>query len=152
MIFVLTAPVQSGKTTSLINWSANREDVYGILTPVVNGKRVFMNAHTIEQFPMEANEGGEEILTVGKFVFSQTNFNKAIQIIDNAIYKSGWLIVDEIGPLELRGEGFAEVVKEVLAQRNEKTLLVVREGLAQQVKAYFNLQQAIIITRAEELT
>ena len=152
MIFVLTAPVQSGKTTSLINWSANREDVYGILTPVVNGKRVFMNAHTIEQFPMEANEGGEEILTVGKFVFSQTNFNKAIQIIDNAIYKSGWLIVDEIGPLELRGEGFAEVVKEVLAQRNEKTLLVVREGLAQQVKAYFNLQQAIIIARADELT
>lgn len=152
MIFVLTAPVQSGKTTSLINWSANREDVYGILTPVVNGKRVFMNAHTIEQFPMEANEGGEEILTVGKFVFSQTNFNKAIQIIDNAIYKSGWLIVDEIGPLELRGEGFAEVVKEVVERRKENTLLVVREGLLQQTKAYFNLQQAIIITRAEELT
>ena len=152
MIFVLTAPVQSGKTTSLINWSANREDVYGILTPVVNGKRVFMNAHTIEQFPMEANEGGEEILTVGKFVFSQTNFNKAIQIIDNAIYKSGWLIVDEIGPLELRGEGFTEVVKEVVGRRKENTLLVVREGLAQQVKAYFNLQQAIIIARADELT
>jgi nucleoside-triphosphatase THEP1 len=141
MIYILSAPVQSGKTSSLINWSAARKDVYGILTPVINGKRVFMNAQTKEQFPMEAT-GDEETLEVGRFVFSKAGFDKAIQIIREAVNKKGWLIIDEIGPLELRGEGFCEVLKEVLAQRNNKLLLVVREGLLEQVKEYFGISAA----------
>jgi len=105
MICILTAPIQSGKTTSLINWSAVRNDLYGILTPVVGGKRVFMNAQTKEQFPMEAT-GEEETLAVGRFEFSKTGFDKAIQIIRDAMTKEGWLLIDEIGPLEIKGEGF----------------------------------------------
>lgn len=136
MIYILSAPIQSGKTTSLINWSAARKDVHGILTPVINGKRVFMNAQTKEQFPMEAS-GDEETLAIGRFVFSKAGFDKAIQIIRNAIDDEGWLVIDEIGPLELRGEGFCEALKEVLAVRRERLLLVVREGLAKQVKDHF---------------
>src|SRR5258705_7050710 len=143
MIFILTAPIQSGKTTSLISWSAERKDVHGILTPVVGGKRVFMNAQTREQFPMEA-AGEEETLVVGRFVFSKAGFDKAIQIFRDAINKEGWLVIDEIGPLELKGQGFCDVLKEVLAQRNNKLLLVVREGLVQQVKEYFSIGTATV--------
>ena len=141
MIFILTAPIQSGKTTSLINWSAERNDVQGILTPVVEGKRVFMNARTKEQFPMEAVDD-EETISTGRFHFSKTNFEKAIQVIRDAIHKDGWLIIDEIGPLELKGEGFCDVLKKVLLQRNDKLLLVVREGLVQQVAVYFKINEA----------
>ena len=138
MTVILTAPIQSGKTTSLISWSAARDDVHGILTPVVGGKRVFMNAQTKEQFPMEAT-GDEETLTVGRFVFSKAGFDKAIQIIRVATHAGGWLVIDEIGPIELRGEGFCDVLKEVLMLRKEKTLVVVREGMAGQVIKYFNI-------------
>lgn len=138
MIYLLSAPIQSGKTTSLINWSAARKDVYGILTPVINGKRIFMNAQTGEQFAMEAG-GEEEILVVGRFSFSRAGFDKAIQIIRDAINNKGWLLIDEIGPLELKGEGFCEVLKEVLAAKQEKILLVVREGITEQVKDAFEL-------------
>jgi nucleoside-triphosphatase THEP1 len=141
MIFVLTAPMQSGKTTSLINWSAARNDVHGILTPVVGGKRVFMNAQTKEQFPMEAT-GKEEAIVVGRFVFSKKEFEKAIQAIRDAMNKYGWLVIDEIGPMELRGEGFCDVLKEVLMLRKEKIVLVVREGMAEQVIKYFNIHDA----------
>ena len=143
MIFILTAPIQSGKTTTLISWSANRNDVHGILTPVIGGKRVFMDAQTKEQFPMEVT-GDEETLVVGRFVFSKAGFDKAIQIIRNAINKEGWLVIDEIGPLELKGEGFCDILKEVLFQRNDKLLLVVREGLVQQVKKYFSISTATV--------
>ncbi|HMK27654.1 MAG TPA: nucleoside-triphosphatase [Chitinophagaceae bacterium] len=143
MIFILTAPIQSGKTTSLISWSANRNDVHGILTPVVGAKRVFMNAETREQFPMEA-AGEEETLVVGRFAFSKAGFDKAIQIIRDAVSKDGWLVIDEIGPLELKGEGFCSVLKEVLAQRNNKFLIVMREGLEQQVKEYFSIGTATV--------
>jgi len=141
MIVILTAPIQSGKTTSLINWSAARKDVHGILTPVASGKRVFMNAQTREQFPMEATTG-EKTLAIGRFAFSKAGFDKAIQIIRNAISKEGWLVIDEVGPLELKGEGFCDVLKEVSAIRNEKTILVVREGMVEKVKAYFNISKA----------
>ena len=63
-IYILTAPIQTGKTTSLVNWSATRKNVHGILTPVVEGKRIFMNAATNEQFPMEATEGEINTLSV----------------------------------------------------------------------------------------
>ncbi len=85
---------------------------------------------------MEAT-GDEETLAIGQFVFSKAGFDKAIQIIHDAINTEGWLIIDEIGPLELKSEGFCDVLKEVLVQRNNKLLLVVREGLAKQVKDHF---------------
>jgi nucleoside-triphosphatase len=136
MIYILSAPIQSGKTTSLINWSAARKDVTGILTPVIGGKRFFMNVQTKEQFPMEAT-GDEESLVVGRFTFSKAAFDKAIQTIRDSIHMEGWLVIDEIGPLELAGKGFYTIVNEIGALRKYKTILVVRKGMAQMVKDHF---------------
>jgi nucleoside-triphosphatase THEP1 len=141
-IYILTGPIQSGKTTSLVNWSAGRNDVAGILTPVINGKRVFMNANSDEQFQMEASEEESEVLKVGRFVFSGSGFRRAIQVIRDSLHTEGWLVIDEIGPMELRGEGFSGVLREVLEERNGKTLLVVREGLVEKVKEVFKIGDA----------
>ena len=141
MIYILSAPIRSGKTTSLVHWTAERDDVFGILTPVEKEKRFFMNAKTREQFPMEAS-GNEETLSVGRFVFSKAGFEKAIQTIRDAIHKQGWLVIDEIGPLELRGDGFCGVLKEVLIVRREKILLVVREGMAENIIDHFGIKEA----------
>jgi len=150
-IFILTAPIQTGKTTSLMTWSANRNDIYGILTPVINGKRVFMNVQTKEQFPMEANESETDVLTVGRFTFSKNSFNKAIQIIREAINKDGWLIIDASDLMELRGEGFHDLLIEVMKERKEKVVLVIREGLAQQAINFFDLQNAIRVNNASAI-
>lgn len=152
-IYILTAPVQSGKTTSLVNWSEKRNDVYGILTPVVNGKRVFMNISTKEQFPMEAVAGETATVSIGKFLFSKINFEKAIQIIRDSIHKDGWLIMDEIGPLELRGGGFHDVLMEVLAQRQNRTMLVIRsnDNITDKIKQHFELNSAITMSSIGEL-
>lgn len=143
-VYILTGQVQTGKTTSLLQWAEKRKDVYGILTPVINGKRVFMDAHSKETFAMEAGENETATITVGRFIFSKNNFDKAIQCIDNNMEKDGWLIIDEIGPLELRGEGFHDVLRKVVEKRTGKTILVVREGLVQQVQGYFGIQGCLI--------
>lgn len=143
MIYILSAPVQSGKTSSLINWSAAKKDVYGILTPVISGKRVFMNVQTKEQFPMEAT-GDEETLNVGRFIFSKNGFDKAIQIIGDVINTEGWLIIDEIGPLELERKGFYTIVNEILRLRKNKTILVVREGMVKKVKDHFMINATVV--------
>jgi nucleoside-triphosphatase THEP1 len=145
-VFILTGPIQTGKTTSLVNWSSKRNNVFGILTPVVNGKRVFMNAHIREQFPMEAGESETEVLPIGKFVFSKISFDKAEQIIQDSLGEKGWLIIDEIGPLELKGEGFYNVLKEALKHQwaEQNILLVVRDGLVEKVKEFFQLKDVRI--------
>jgi len=152
-VYILTAPIQTGKTTSLLQWSEKRDDVHGILTPVVEGKRMFMNAHNRQLFLMEAKERETEILTVGRFVFSKANFDKAIQIIRDNIDKPGWLVIDEIGPMELRGEGFSDVLKEVLAKRKHNILLVVRDkdNMAERVKNYFTIICSVQINDTDEL-
>lgn len=94
---------------------------------------------------MEATKDETEVLPVGRFTFSKANFKKAIQIIRDAVNKEGWLVIDEIGPLELSGEGFAELLQEVLALRKEKLVIVVREGLAGQVKEKFGLDNISIL-------
>jgi nucleoside-triphosphatase THEP1 len=152
-VFILTGPVETGKTTSIVKWSEKRNDVFGILTPVVNGKRTFMNVHARHLFDMEATKEETEVLFVGRFIFSKTNFNKAITIIRNSMDKEGWLVIDEIGPLELREEGFCKVLKEVLKNENagQTILLVVRDGLVGAVKEYFQLNNAVVLNTISEL-
>jgi len=152
-IFILTGKIQSGKTTSLLNWIQNRNDVYGILTPVINDKRIFVDIESQEQFPMEATEGEKEIISVGRFKFNLRNFERAKDIIRGSMNKNGWLIIDEIGPLELRGEGFHQVLLKALHNINnkQKILLVVRNSILEEVKKHFGITGAIVIKRMDEL-
>lgn len=151
-IVIFSAPVQSGKTSSLLNWIGKRDDVFGILTPVVGGKRMFMNISDKDSFPMEAGGGEAETLAIGRFIFSKNNFEQAAQIISESINTKGWLVIDEIGPLELKGKGFHQVLKNVIARRKGKLLLVVREGLTEQVISFFGIENGKIIHSGRELS
>jgi nucleoside-triphosphatase THEP1 len=78
-------------------------------------------------------------LEVGRFRFSRTAFEKADQIIRNSIEGEGWLIIDEIGPLELKGGGFAAVLRELITQRRKNLVIVVREGMVNEVQEKFGI-------------
>jgi nucleoside-triphosphatase THEP1 len=127
-----------------MNWASDKDDIYGVLTPIVNGKRVFMNVATKEQFPMEAKKEELDKISIGKHAFSKKGFEKAIAIINIARPKRGWLIIDEIGPLELLGQGFSKVLNEVIAEANEQLhlLIVVRKELVEKIKEQFGLEEA----------
>jgi nucleoside-triphosphatase THEP1 len=146
MIYILSGPIQTGKTTALVKWSATRSDVFGILTPVVNGKRIFMDAHTQDQFEMESNDVEQEVVSIGRFKFSREAFEKASQIIGRAINKS-WLVIDEIGPLELNKEGFYEILRKALENHTQQLLIVVRESLLPRVTEFFQVKSYDVISK-----
>lgn len=154
-IYILTGAIQSGKTTTLMQWSSGRDDVFGILTPVADGKRIFMDVHSGEQFDMEAGPGEKDSLTVGKFAFSKKAFEKAVEILRGGIKeKKGWLLIDEIGPLELRGEGLSDVVNEIPGTENKlHVILVIRESLVDKTINFFQLsrQTLCIIYKESDL-
>lgn len=146
-VVILTGAIQTGKTSALFRWSEGRSNVFGILSPVVNGKRVFMDLHTREQFPMEAAAGEPGVLSIGRYMFSQQAFDKAEQVIQSAMQQPGWLVIDEIGPLELEQKGFYSVLKAIVQHppAGQTIILVVREGLVERVKEMFGLQDAIVV-------
>lgn len=140
-IYILTGNIHSGKTSGLLHWVQNRNDVYGILSPVINGKRFFQDVNTKNIFLMECEADEKEVLEVGKYMFSKSAFLRAEKIILSALkQQAGWLIIDEIGPLELKGKGLADVLKEVLSKNSQlKILLVIREHLLGEITAYFGI-------------
>ena len=146
-IHILTGAIHSGKTTRLMHWASIHPDIYGILSPVIDGKRVFVNAHTKVQFEMEAS-GEENIIAIGRYRFDSEAFQKAITIINNAPQnKTGWLVIDEIGPLELKGQGFATILKNLLSAKTDglQLMLVVRENLIQEIIDFFELDKFVIV-------
>ena len=80
-VLIVTAPKQSGKTTFLLKWCNDRNDVGGILSPIINNERKFYNVITKEFFKMEAATNEQNVLLVGKYIFSQAAFQQAAIII-----------------------------------------------------------------------
>lgn len=145
-IYIFSGQKQSGKTTSLLRWASGRTDVSGIVSPVIDGKRMFMNIADGEIFPMEKDAHEQQALYVGKYVFSVLAFEKAAaMLLVAARKKSGWLVLDEIGPLELRGEGFCKTFNEILYGISPAVhiIIVVRQELLADVLHAFEIKSYI---------
>ena len=145
-IFIVTGTIQSGKTSSLKQWLKSKENVYGILTPVVQHKRCFMDVQSNEIFAMEPTINDvNDYLPVGKYIFSKKAFIKAIHIIDTALYQTQpYILIDEIGPLELQGLGFASVLNKALSTNNINLIVVIRDTLVQKVVSSFTFNTQLI--------
>ena len=147
-IYILTGEINTGKTTAIANWANGREDIFGILSPKVWDKRVFQNIETGEQFDMEAIANETDVVKIGRYQFSAKAFDKASSVLQDALQKpKGWLIVDEVGPLELQEKGFYNVMKEIIDGKNNglKKLFVIRESLVTELISFFQIKNYKIL-------
>lgn len=148
-IFILTGSVQSGKTTALFNWLADKK-VSGILTPILEGRRVVYLIQSKQYLPFEIVDTQVSTVVVGRYTFLQSSFDTMNQHLQhNTNVDSDWLVVDEVGPLELRSEGLYPALQKILATANPKVLLVVRESLVESVIEKFRLEGVRIISKDE---
>ena len=155
-INILTGPIQSGKTTRLIAWVKFHTRCAGILSPLLSKKRFIYSIHANEYRPLETeNESaaGEETISIGKYLFLQSSFAWAQEQLKLALdINPRWIIIDEIGPLELSGKGLEPMVGKILKsyQSNKKCrlVLVVRESLLDEVVRYYDLQRKYSVDRS----
>ncbi len=151
-IIILTGAIQTGKTTLLQQFCLQNNGAAGILTPVENGQRMFYDIAAKDFFKMEASEN-EEKLAIGKYLFSAKAFTKANAILlnDSENIQLKYLIIDEIGPLEVKQQrGLYQSFKEILSSAFNYTLIVVvRQSLVDEVIADFNLEKPMLLTIEE---
>ena len=157
MIYIFTGPICSGKTTKLSEWADKREDIGGILMPVLEGERHMYSIHSDKLVPVEIHDddSSDEIVKIGKYNFSGKVFEWGNREIHSGFENNNTIIIDEIGPLELNGGGFFATLTSILEDEEklkEKTLiLVVREELLEEVTAHFGITDFQIVYSAADI-
>ena len=148
MIFILTGPIRSGKTTALLHWCKDRVDADGLLCPDNEvGKRYFFKIKTKEEFEFEVETEIEEIIQIGNFKFLKSAFEKANDYLISIALKTEnkYIIIDEIGKLELKNEGLHPSAKKIIPEfefnKSEHLILVVRDYLMEDVLIKYNISQ-----------
>jgi len=144
MVLILSGPVHGGKTTFLEQclplWARRGLACEGFLSPAIaegNGDKGYdlVEIGTGRRWPYlrrQREAGPEE--RIGPYSFVSATLERARSIIRGA-GPSGLLIVDEIGPLELRGGGLWPALREALRRPGGTVLLVAREEVLAELAA-----------------
>ncbi|MFC1849637.1 nucleoside-triphosphatase [candidate division CSSED10-310 bacterium] len=156
-IYIVSGLIQSGKTSRLMAWTHKRTNVDGILAPVQGKIRYLQALRSGEkrQLCATAAEEPEQIVRCGKYAFKADVFRWARSQLRQAFEsKPDWLVIDEIGPLELRGEGLEPAVTEILHlfQPDVQTSLicVVRDTLYLSFMESYHLKKEDVLHFSEE--
>ena len=155
-IFVFTGKIKTGKTTAASKWAKGKNTV-GILQPVIEGQRFFIDLATGEKIGMNS-VGDDKTIAVGDYIFSAEAFSRARNILTSAINSdSEWIIIDEYGKLEVNNTGLeptiSELIKKVRTESNKKLLIIIRDYLLDKFLAKQNLSRidVFIINSPEKL-
>lgn len=159
LVILLFGPVGAGKTTVLASlvhkWRASGRKVAGILAHrmLEDGELAGYDLEIIgkeEQLPL-ARMGWTERERVGHFGFCETALAQGRQALRESA-AAEVIVVDEIGPLELKGKGWAKEVAELLQESNAVLILVVRQALHDHVRQWLRpFQRPIHSFSLEEL-
>ncbi|WP_418636611.1 nucleoside-triphosphatase [Winogradskyella sp.] len=154
MIYILRGDIRTGKTTALLEWCKNRDDVDGVLCPDnAEGKRYFLEVKSKSEFELETELETEAIIEIGNFKFLESGFEKANAYLLAVASKneSQYLIIDELGKLELKVEGLHLSAERLIPnyENNEKKhlILVVRDYLLEAVLTHYSIEKYRILTK-----
>ncbi|WP_452232428.1 nucleoside-triphosphatase [Lacinutrix sp. MEBiC02595] len=156
MIYILTGAIRSGKTSALLDWSKTRNDVDGLLCPDnEDGKRYFLKVKSKKEFELETESESEDVIRIGHFKFLKSAFKESndylISIASEAENK--YLIIDEIGKLELRNEGLHRSAEALISRfkrdNSQHVILVVRDYLLDAVLKHYAISEYKILTKED---
>jgi len=137
VIFVLTGPVHSGKTTLLETavheFRKSKVKIDGFLSKAIReGQEVIgydlFDLREGSSVPLLRRTGERAWQRVGSYFFLPSGLDEAERIILRS-KDADLSVMDEIGPLELSGKGFWPALKQVLFPPQTVYLIVVRDKI-----------------------
>lgn len=154
-IIILTGPIHSGKTSALTAYIKKFEQVEGVLCPDIENTRHVHFLNTSIQKKIQIDENFEKKITIGKYHFDadvMTEISSYLESIN--IETADLIVVDEIGKLELKDEGFEPGLSALIknfktSTSNTKLLVVVRDYLVEEVMDKYDLLSGKLIQTTE---
>jgi len=159
-IYIFLRPIGSGKTTELQKWCGQQKNISGILMPDIDGCRRFFDItakHIFDAECIDPVKTKEPLTSIGRFYFYTAAFEKANSILSGALSQNpGWLVIDEAGKLELKGEGLHSSVAAAVKWYSNKNkpgnlLISVRDSLYEEVISFFNIKNFKLIDRLDAI-
>jgi nucleoside-triphosphatase THEP1 len=144
MVLVLSGPVHAGKTTFLERalplWAGRGLELRGFLSPAVSDASGAQGYDLVEigtgrRLPYLRREGEPDAERIGPYAFVAATLERARSILRGAGPPGGVLVVDEVGPCELRGGGIWPALSEALRRTDTILLLVAREEILPELAA-----------------
>lgn len=113
--------------------------IAGVLALKTPSGRRFLDLARGDEVALEHPRQDEAVLPVGRFQFRQAAFDWAVQRIEAALEQGAEaIVIDEVGPLEMRGDGFAGLLDRIgRAYPAVERVLLVRTSLVEEVAARF---------------
>ena len=148
--------IGSGKTRRAAAWVESEglagRTVAGVLALKAPTGRQFMDIATGDQVALEHPAEDEAAVAVGRFQFRQAAFDWAVDRIGQSLEQAGSVVIDEVGPLELRGDGFAPLLDRLARDYpGIQRVLLVRTGLIDAVADRFCSGAATVFDPARNL-
>ncbi|KUG25014.1 hypothetical protein ASZ90_005152 [hydrocarbon metagenome] len=148
-IILFSGPIHSGKTTRLQKFIADK-NCDGLIAPVKDGMRYIRRIKTGEIKPFETES--EDSIVIGKYKFSKETFEWAKEQIKESLQsKVDYLVIDEVGKLEMVDQGYEPMVSLVIDKFKKENsfdlVLVVRESLVEDVITKYGLSEYKIETK-----
>lgn len=153
-IIILTGDRGSGKTTLLIKLVEELQKqnrvVGGILSPVVmdNSARIgydVINVQTGNRTALCRNNLESSGPNIGDLNFFENGIRFGIDAIQASLSNCELIIIDEVGPLELDGEVWAQAIDRLMNLSSCPVLFVVREHLIEKVKSRWSFVPLMIL-------
>lgn len=157
MIYIITGPVQSGKTTAALDSIKGKNYIGGFLSPDKSSLRkiYFPREKEFINFQVQLDQvskfNDNNLLEIGKFHFLKDAFAEATKrtLSQQEAQDISCIMVDEIGKLELKEEGFHKLIIKLLSldwtQKN--LILFVRDYLLDEVIEFYQIQNVEILTK-----
>lgn len=159
-VFIVSGEIGKGKTSLLgelvVKLRGMNIAVGGIIAP-----RIIENETTTGYDIIDISSGvrtpflrltNPEIMGIERFSLCEEGHTSGLNALDPEynINKSV-MIVDEAGPLELRGEGWSGRIMDLLDKTKACLIIVVRESLVEKVVAKFGLKDPVIFEAGDSL-
>lgn len=154
MIRIVSGPIDSGKTTRMQRrYAACRPNTAaGFISPKIFAGERFRGYQIcsladgrtapLALLQEEYTDQFDPAFQFDRFIFAKAGFELGASIIENLMAAGfgGEICIDEIGPLELSGRGFAATLTRVLQAGNDLTTSV-RESCLDEVLAKFGIKE-----------
>ncbi len=151
IVFFITGEKGKGKTTFVTEvisilqkqgFNAGGIVAPGYLDNNIRSKFDIVNIETSERKLLCGIKVENGIDEIGRFKFTKEGLALGREALSyENIFDKDLVVIDEVGPLELKGKGWAESINELLSKCNKIIILVVRNDSVNEVKDYFKLEQ-----------
>lgn len=153
-LVIITSEINSGKTQTLEKISntlkAKKISVGGFLSVADydKSKKIaysLKNIATGEEVPLATQRRFDMNITIGKYFFYEHAFDKANDWL-NDTRPFDVIIIDEVGPLEMRGGGFYELLTNLFQDFKGILVIAVRTEILEEFRIKFPFPETAIFT------